>query len=1046
MLTQLVVGLMAALCMGEVPQIAGPFASVQVLPGRDVALDVVPFGEIMRAEDGYTVVWEDPRELHRVVVTFDSRPLPEKLALQYWQSSWPHKEIPRDAPSGAGQSGWFDIGDWYKGEWKTADAEVKVDGACATFTFNPVNAREFTDIGNRDARYRTTLKLRILHEEGVPPVAKVEAYTDSVWRPLDFVVETSKPGAWDGRFEVFNGVLESVESRDGVRARVRYAEPRHYGSFDETVVTLRGTNETFSFAASDLVKWGHIFVPDFGVIVRRADVEITYEEASRNAERAEKDLYSRVFDMPEQTFARAWADMPEKGRQYIPLSFEGTRQHFGLDGACNVFRNKNWIARIPGRDTDRCHWTGEELWTRFGLPREAMKDRTLVDGCLPMTVTTWELDGVRYTQTAFAVPLAGTPSEDGRILADDPMALYIRFMMEPSKNASANARLTIETKDDAGVELLELRGNKIICNERVRVLVSDSTGLTASEHAIRYEAAVAPGQPARILDIAIPFISLREDEPELAQLETIRFDAAFEAVRGYWQGRIGQGARIQTPEPMINDFYDAHLPHLLINTEREVGGSLRYMAKVGTFQYGVYANEACMMVSDLDRRGYHQRAEEAIETWLHYQGKRPLPGDYSSAEGEFYCAGGYEDANGYNQHHGWVLWCIGEHYRYTRDTAWLERAKPNILKACEWIARERARTVEMAKTSPMRAIERGLLPPGSLEDIGDWRCWMSNNVYAWWGMANAADALKDAGHPEGERLEIEAAAYREDICAAFTEAMRRSPVVRLRDGRWIPHIPSDVHRRGRSFGWITETLEGAIHLVRCGLLEPDEPMSRWIVRDFEDNLYLSQQFGYDLRGDELERHWFSRGGISMQANLLCNPIAYLLRDEIPHFLRAYFNAFAVSYFPDTRMMTEHALPNMGDFRGDHYKSSDEANSTYWLRMMFILERGDDLWLGAAIPRYWLADGQRIGIEHAATYFGPMSVSLESDAAKDRITMRVEPPKRNPPKRLIARFRHSEGKRMMRCEINGVPCTTFDPEKECVMIEARAEPLEIVAYY
>ncbi len=80
-------------------------------------------------------------------------------------------------------------------------------------------------------------------------------------------------------------------------------------------------------------------------------------------------------------------------------------------------------------------------------------------------------------------------------------------------------------------------------------------------------------------------------------------------------------------------------------------------------------------------------------------------------------------------------------------------------------------------------------------------------------MHNAAAALADAGLPEGKRLLAkEAEAYREDILAAFTEAMRRTPVVRLRDGSWIPHIPPEVHRRGRTFGWITETLEGPIHL------------------------------------------------------------------------------------------------------------------------------------------------------------------------------------------------------------------------------------------
>jgi hypothetical protein len=276
--------------------------------------------------------------------------------------------------------------------------------------------------------------------------------------------------------------------------------------------------------------------------------------------------------------------------------------------------------------------------------------------------------------------------------------------------------------------------------------------------------------------------------------------------------------------------------------------------------------------------------------------------------------------------------------------------------------------------------------------------------------------------------------------------MNRSPVVRLRDGSWVPHVPSDVHRRGRSFGWITETLEGGMHLITAGVIDPNDRLATWIIQDYEDNLYLSEQFGYELTGPAFERFWFSLGGVSMQANLLHNPVAYLLRDEPKHFLRAYFNAFAVSYFADTRMMTEHALPNIGDFRGDHFKSSDESNSTYWLRCMFVQERGDELLLGAAVPRYWLADGQQIGVTQTHTHFGPMSMHMRSGAGQGWIEMIVEPPLRNPPKVIRARFRHPDGLAMTACEVNGKPHEKFDPAREWVELTGVSGRVRIVAQY
>ena len=111
-----------------------------------------------------------------------------------------------------------------------------------------------------------------------------------------------------------------------------------------------------------------------------------------------------------------------------------------------------------------------------------------------------------------------------------------------------------------------------------------------------------------------------------------------------------------------------------------------------------------------------------------------------------------------------------------------------------------------------------------------------------------------------------------------------------------------------------------------------------------------------------------------------------------------------------------------------------------------MERGEELWLGAAIPRYWLADGKRCGIENAGTYFGPMSVKYESRAAEGRIEMTVDPPRRNTPKRILVRFRHPEGRRMTRCEVNGKAYKRFDPVKELVVLTQCRKPTRVTAYY
>jgi hypothetical protein len=203
-------------------------------------------------------------------------------------------------------------------------------------------------------------------------------------------------------------------------------------------------------------------------------------------------------------------------------------------------------------------------------------------------------------------------------------------------------------------------------------------------------------------------------------------------------------------------------------------------------------------------------------------------------------------------------------------------------------------------------------------------------------------------------------------------------------------------------------------LLITGALDARSPEAGWIINDYEDNLYLSNQYGYTL--DDFDKEWFGRGGMSMQACLLLDVEPYLYRDDVKHALRAMFNALAVSHFPDVHMNTEHALPEMGDWRGDHYKSSDEANACGWLRQIFVREQGNELLLGQAVPREWLRPGQHCGMERAATYFGP--TTLVYNAAAETIDAHLEAPVRNSPKTIRLRFRVPNERQLASVTVNG----------------------------
>jgi hypothetical protein len=1062
----------AALAQAATPPAAG-HREANVSQGA--AVDVVPWGERTVSADGkeVLVLWEDQRDVCRVVAVFGG-PAPDPAAahLEWWQSQWPERRIPRDQLSGAGGSGWLNVGDWYQGRWREADARLDAAGNTWTWTFRPVNAKEFANLKDFAASYRTTMKLRLRFDAPGPKVEALRAFSDSTWKSAECIIQwggaAQDSQVWDGRLEVFNGYAQEVRPlatdggvrvaadgswrsevkgrTAGIRARIWLTESPNVNTFDRTIVTVRAKQHSFSFDARHVAEGGRVFAPIYGVLVRRADDAIDYAAAMADwKKRTDKPIYERVFEQPEQTFARAWSDMPPKRQFYIPLGCEGGRQRFGVEPDGSVFCRNDRIDHPRGRDTPRRTWGGNSLHYGFGLPPGTPRKRWIEDGCLPIIHAQWQRDGVLYTQTAFATRLEPGGLGWPDMQADDTTVLVMQILCENRGDGPAAAALEMSLRPDGRAAPLTLRGGLVFAGQgggevlRCAVEAGARMQLAAEAGKVRFTEPLAPGAKTAVV-AKIPFITL--DLPaELERLGKMTFAAEFDRVRTFWRGRADAGCQVRTPVPEISNFYRAHVSHLLINCGREVGAD-RLMARVGSFGYGVYGNESCMMITDLDRRGMHREAERCLETFLHYQGTSPLPGDYASQEGVFNGAGGWE-SGGYNQHHGWILWAMAEHYRYTGDRAWLGRSADRLVKGCRWIISERSRTKAFAPGS-LRGIERGLLPPGSLEDIGDWRCWLSNNNFSWWGLDAVAGALADVGHPEAKALRAEADAYRADMLAAWREAMVRSPLVSLRDGTWVPAIPSEVHRRGRTFGWITVTLEGPIYLIRTGAIAPDDPLARCIMQDYEDNLYLSEQYGYSP--SHVKEHWFSRGGFSMQPNLLCSPHPYLARDEIGHFLRSYFNAFAVTYYPNTQMLTEHPLPEMGDWRGDHYKSSDESNSTYWLRLMFIDERGPDLYLGMAVPREWLTDGRSAAIERAATHFGPMSLRYESRAARGEIAAVLDPPVRQRPERAFLRFRHPQGRPITRVTIDGKPWERFDAKREWVELPPFEGRTTIVARY
>jgi hypothetical protein len=1048
---------------------AGPALADEKNPATEQSFDAAPFAAMQLSDDkqDLTLRWNEPRKIRRVAVAFApdaSIPNAENIRLQYWHQGWNGLADPPIAEINPAAKGWQFVDDWTNGRWKDADARVSKEGSCLTFTFATTGEKEFPQLGAPGVAFRKTLKIRLHRETPLPPIKGVRAYTDSAVQPMAVRILWGAPAlktpAFDGeedvRVEAYNGKILSVRplkdssarvegnraiipsgTDGGVELQLAVAVDPSDDATDRTVITVRSARRPFSFAPDELLLGRRIFIDDLGVLVTKADDGASVSSWRKTLrESGCKTVYDRVKQAGEQTLGWAWNEMPIKRPLYYVHGLPGNRNLFRQDPNGNLA-----VSSMPQRfqwhpsskDTKRQLWSGAFLDLGFGFPADRRGGRELLEGYLPPLRTWWQDGPVHYEQTTILGKLDGRLDSNA---LDDPTVLLMRVrVVNTSSDETADAALYLSSRTADGEERLELDGERVVArvgdDRRFRYLIrSAGRGKIRSDGPnLRWSLKLKPGESHNLF-FAVPSITLTADS-EIAALARRQFDAERRTIGDYWRKLIARSTQILTPEPWLNDFYKAHVQHLEVNCLNDPDPkSARRYAVVGSFGYGVYPNESAMMTSDLDRRGLHKTAENCLQTMLDFQGTVPLPGNFQSRKGLFHGADGMQ-MGGYNKNHGYTLWCLAEHWRFTHDRAWMERAAPKFLAACEWIIRERKATMKL-NADGTKPLEYGFLPAGGLEDVQDYWYWQATNSATVWGFDAIVEALTEYGHPEAKRLQAEAKAYRGDVLRGLAEARILAPVVRLRDGTYVPKYPSHPHLRGRANGWIRETLEGSMFLPAYGLIPHDAPETAWILKDYEDNLYISDQYGYAI--PTFEEFWFCRGGFSMQANLLDGPLPYLYRDEIKNYLRAFFNGFASAFYPETKMLNEHSKPELGYPAGDHFKTSDESQVTYWLRLMFVREAGDELYLGQAIPRYWLRDGNKIGVENAATHFGPMSLSFQSSLRRDgKITVQFDPPKRNPPKTIYLRLRHPEEKPIKSVLVNGKPYDKIDVRKEWIVL-------------
>ena len=788
-----------------------------------------------------------------------------------------------------------------------------------------------------------------------------------------------------------------------------------------TVQMDREGTKGFSVAVSQLLEHRALWVPSLDVYLAVGDPPIDFAAHSQQLRAWQgKRILDRVRVEPEATYAQytaLWEDMgspryahpsqPAPGH-IVCLGWDSALYKFGVDRGAGVWSDLG--------NPDSFHF-----WFDFGVIDKTLektwKGQRLADA-LPVICTVIERDGLRYAVEQFAYPLHGPPAERR---GDIPMLLLnkvqvtnpqskprsVAIALHHRRRLPAKAGFALVQPADGSTHAVEETADRrvlfAIQGQQLDVqLRNTADDVTADKPALRAVSVLlsfelpAGGSREFIVKLASPPVS----PDELQTLFGLEYAAARDATLKFWSDYLMRGAQFQVPEQAVNELFRANLWHALRLPRRHGGpqAGVKLDLPYSNFAYGQQGipwpiNQAVYVDYMLyDLRGYHQIAAEELAAIFRSN---------QQANGR---VGGYANWLVYTPG---MMYAVAQNYLLSGDRAAFEQLLPPALKALDWCLEE----IRLAQRQegPTKGLVRG-----PLNDLTGDGVWAFNQAYLYAGLDTLGRALEQAGHPRAQQCRSAAENLRQAIVRGFGAATMRSPLVQLRDRTWTPYVPSEAASSGRRFDqWYpTDVDTGALHLPRLRALPACHPLTDALLHDHEDNLFLH--------------------GWGMANEPVYNPQAtvYLLRDDPQAAIRAFYSMMACAFSHSVYEPVEHRW-TWGQYFGP--PSTDGAWFELYRKMLLDECDDDTLLLLQAVPRLWLADGKQIVVARAPTWFGPLTMTVASHAAKGYIVAEIAVPQRRPPKTLLVRFRHPDGKPMRSVTVNGEEWREFEPAQEWVII-------------
>jgi hypothetical protein len=426
----------------------------------------------------------------------------------------------------------------------------------------------------------------------------------------------------------------------------------------------------------------------------------------------------------------------------------------------------------------------------------------------------------------------------------------------------------------------------------------------------------------------------------------------------FWHRAALPYDRLEIPDPGVQALLDSSIRN--IYQAREIKDGLPAFQVGPTCYRGLWVVDGSFLLEAMTYLGRAEETRNGIKYLMSFQRKN----------------GSFMLVDAHWKETGIALWAITRHARLTGDKDWLLQAWPNVERGFGFI--RHLRTMPAANAPNARLIPDGFSDGGLGDKVPEY-----TNIY--WTLAGLRAAVESARWlgklDEAEDWQKE---Y-DEFLRTFQRAAERDARADAHGNRYLPirmQYDPAIPPQKAQWAFLHALFPGKVFSAGDPLVQGNMAMLK----------------AAELEGLVQDTGWLKGGIWTYFASFYGH--AWLWLGDSDKAARTLY-AFGNHASPLLCWREEQMPVGQGDqVVGDMPHNWASAEFIRLVRHALILERGNELHLFEGMPAKWARPGAVTRARDIATEFGPMSLEFQVAKSGASGVLKVSPPKRTPPDRII----------------------------------------------